>query len=224
MNGDDDVRYNVVIAHNVVIVAAVTAVNDDAAPDEIGRRLIDEAGRVLAREGVSGLSLRKVAQAAGTSTMSVYTRFGGKAQLVAAMYREGFRRLGDALAARDTTTGDDLLALRETGRAYRRAALASPALYALMFGPLMPGFAPSAEDEAAAGSTYLPLVEGVQDGVDAGVLRGDPSRIARHLWAVAHGAVSLELAGLLEADTDPDQHYDEALLFAITPFLASKST
>jgi AcrR family transcriptional regulator len=208
-------------AHNVVIVAFMTTVNTDssAAEDDLTRRLIDEAGRLLLEHGIGGLSLRKLATAAGTSTMSVYTRFGGKQQLLAAMYCQGFDRLGATLLDAARTSDDPLDVLAAIGHAYRRAALASPTLYSLMFGPPIPGFEPSPEHAAAARSTYRTLVDAVRRCVDAQLLTGDPEQIALHLWAVVHGMVSLELAGQLPPDVAaPQQAYDRALILAAGPF------
>ena len=212
--------------HNTVIVGSVTTVNADSstAPDDLTRRLVDEAGRLLLEHGIGGLSLRKLATAAGTSTMSVYTRFGGKQQLLAAMYRQGFDRLGATLTDAARTSGDPLHVLAEIGHAYRRAALASPTLYSLMFGPPIPGFEPSPENAAAARATYRPLVDAVRRCVDAQVLTGDPEQVALHLWAVVHGMVSLELAGQLPLDPSTSQQaYDRALALAAGPFLTTPS-
>lgn len=205
-------RYNNVIRHNVVIVGSVTPVNR---PD-LTARLVDEAARILVEQGPGGLSLRKLAAAAGVSTMPVYTLFGDKEGLLAAMHREGFRRLGEALAEVPVTDEPltDVIAL---GLAYRAAALASPHLYGLMFGRIAPGFTPSPEDRAAADLTYRPLIEGVERCQAAGVLTpGNAERIALHLWAVAHGMVSLELNN----QTGGDDIYLEALGYAGMPFLA----
>ena len=98
--------------------------------------------------------------------------------------------------------------------------MAGATLYGLMFGPPVEGLVPSPEDEAAAAATYLPLLDAVRRCCDAGVLTGDPDRVARHLWTVAHGAVGLELAGRLPAlGQDAEEAYDEALVTAATPFL-----
>jgi AcrR family transcriptional regulator len=205
-------RYNNVIGHNVVIVGAVTPVNR---PD-LTARLVDQAARILVEDGPGGLSLRKLAAAAGVSTMPVYTLFGDKEGLLAAMHREGFRRLGEALAA-VPVTDEPLTDLVAFGLAYRAAALASPHLYGLMFGRIAPGFTPGPEDRAAADLTYRPLVEAVERCQAAGAFTsGDPERIALHLWAVAHGMVSLELNN----QTGGDDVYLEALGYAGLPFLA----
>jgi AcrR family transcriptional regulator len=188
--------------------------------DEMTRRLLDRAGELLLQHGSDGLSLRKLAAEVGTSTMSVYTRFGGKPQLLAAMYREGFDRLGRELTEA-VPDGDPLAALSEVGHAYRRAALASPSLYGLMFGPPPPGLLVSGEDADAAAATYRPLVEAVRRCVAAGVLHGDPEGIALHLWAVVHGMVGLELAGRLPEGNLADTAYERALTYAAVPFLVT---
>lgn len=184
--------------------------------DELGRRLIDEAARIFAEQGPAGLSLRKVAAAAGTSTMTVYTRFGDKQGLLDAMHREGFRRLADQI--HEATRSDDPLV--ELGHAYRSAALASPQLYGLMFGPLPAGFEPTEDTDKAAAATYAPLVDGVRAAVERGDLAGDPEDIALHLWVVAHGMVSLELSGQLPVPAaKAAERYDQALWLAAQPFI-----
>jgi AcrR family transcriptional regulator len=201
----------------------VSEVKPDSPPDLLTQRLLDEAGRLLVEGGPAGLSLRKVAEAAGTSTMTVYTRFGNKQGLLTAMHREGFRRLGAALAGA-LEEQDPAEGLAAAGRAYRRSAVTGATLYGLMFGLPVEGFVPSPEDEAAAAATYEPLVEAVRRCCAAGVLTGDPERVARHLWTVAHGAVSLELAGRLPAlGQDLEEAYEEALVAAAAPFLTPPS-
>ena len=104
------------------------------------------------------------------------------------------------------------------------AALESPHLYGLMFGPPPAGFQPSEAEEKAAAATYAPLIEGVRTATERGVLAGDPERIALHLWVVAHGMVSLELSGQLPVPThDAARRYDEALLLAAQPFMPPES-
>lgn len=186
---------------------------------ELTQRLVDAAAQILAEQGPTGLALRKLAAAAGVSTMPVYTLFGDKQGLLTAMYREGFRRLGSALA-QSPRTDDPLADLTQLGHAYRQAALDSPHLYSLMFGRTVPGFAPDETAQAAAEAAHRPLVEAVIRCQQAGVFAdGEPDRVALHLWVVVHGMVNLELNGQLPAaGTEPDA-YGRALLFAGMPFL-----
>ncbi|MCW2855998.1 MAG: TetR family transcriptional regulator [Marmoricola sp.] len=186
--------------------------------DELALRLVDEAGRILSAEGPAALTLRRLAQTVGISTMPVYTLFGDKRGLLSAMYRDGYRRLGDALRTAGEGVDDPLLALLDIGHAYRATALANAHLYDLMFGRPDPAFEPGPEAQEVADAAYRPLVDGVRRCVDAGLMTGgEAERIAFHLWSVSHGMVSLELAGLQRSH--PAQAYDEAMVFSATPFL-----
>ncbi|MDT7549430.1 MAG: hypothetical protein QOE84_1824, partial [Actinomycetota bacterium] len=161
---------------------------------DLATRLVDEAGRVLSDEGAAALSLRRLATATGTSTMSVYTLFGDKSGLLAAMYRAGFERLGAAMSVAVEGVDDPLTALAELGLAYRRAALANPHLYDLMFGRPVAAFEPDPADREVADAAYRPLVEAVRRCIESGALvAADAERTASYLWAVTHGMVSLEL-------------------------------
>lgn len=191
-------------------------------PDELAGRLVDAAATLLASGGPAALSLRRVATAAGTSTMAVYTRFGDKAGLLAAMHRLGFARLGSALraaaAASQAGGGSALDALGATGEAYRDAALAGPHLYQLLFGPPVEGLEPDEGGLAAADAAYAALVDAVAACVAENSVAGDPAEVAGHLWAVSHGMVSLELGGHLPAGPDPALRYREALVLAVAPW------
>jgi AcrR family transcriptional regulator len=197
-------------------VTPVKAHNEDLAS-----RLVDEAGRLLSAEGAAALTLRRLASRSGTSTMAVYTLFGDKQGLLAAMYREGYTRLGDALRAAVRDRDDPLVALADLGLAYRRAALANPHLYDLMFGRPVPTFEPDPDAKVIADASYRPLVEAVQRCLGAGALvGGDAERIAHYLWSVTHGAVSLELAGHLPGTADErDATYRDCLVLSSVPFL-----
>ena len=199
-----------------MVVPAVKAHTADLA-----ERLVDEAGRILSTDGAAALSLRRLATATGTSTMAVYTLFGDKQGLLRAMYRAGFERLGATMREAVEGVDDPLTALSDLGYAYRRAALANPHLYDLMFGRPVASFEPDAADKEVADATFRPLVEGVQRCVDAGQLRAnDAERTAFYLWAVTHGMVSLELAGQLPGDADErDATYTDALILSSAPFL-----
>ena len=63
--------------------------------DEQGQRILEAASELLSEEGASALSVRRIATAAGCSTMGLYSRFGGKDGVVDELYVEGFERLID---------------------------------------------------------------------------------------------------------------------------------
>lgn len=64
--------------------------------------LLHAGVRLLDDHGPDALQTRKVAAAAGTSTMAVYTHFGGMRGLIAAIAEEGLRQFDVALTVPQT--------------------------------------------------------------------------------------------------------------------------
>jgi AcrR family transcriptional regulator len=204
-------------------VLAVQPVNPSRPPPVAASTLVDVAARLLVEEGPDKLSLRRLAAEAGTSTMAVYTRFGDKGRLLAAMHHEGFRRLGVALHDVPRTP-DPVADLYAMGLAYRQAALASRHLYSLMFGRPLAELSEDEQAQAVARAAYEPLIEGVRRCQEAGAMTPeDTERVALHLWATAHGMVSLELNDQLPPATEPPARlYEQALTYAALPFLRTR--
>ena len=93
---------------------------------------------MLSEDGVSGFTTRRVAERAQTSVPAVYELFTDKAGLVRAVYFEGFRRLGRALAAVPETTAP-LVDLERLIPVFRRFCLDYPAAGAGDVLPAVPG-------------------------------------------------------------------------------------
>ncbi|NIH82528.1 TetR/AcrR family transcriptional regulator [Amycolatopsis viridis] len=174
-------------------------------------KLLDRAGELLSRDGPAALSLRRLAADAGTSTTAVYSLFGGKPELVNAVYLEGFRRFGARLRGVERT-GDPVEDFVRLGLAYRTSALADPHLYSIMFTKAVPGFEPAAEATQVARDSLAPLVDTVRAAITAGAFKPvAPEVIAVSAWGIVHGLVSLELAGNLPPDFDVAASYEAAL-------------
>lgn len=173
----------------------------DPSGDPGGRERFIAAGlRVLHERGAAELTLRRVAELAGSSTMGIYSCFGGRAGMLEAMYRRGFELLEDAITApparsAEPAGSDPHRAIIAIATAYRRFALGNPALYALMFERPLPGFDPSPQLRSwALNLTFTPLVEQVAGAQAGGLLAGDdPIRPSYLLWTTVHGITSIEL-------------------------------
>ena len=172
---------------------------------DVRRRLIEEAARILGEEGPSALSARRLAAGTGTSTMAVYTHFGGMGALVDEVATEGFRRL---IAHVDEVgvTDDKLDDLRRMAGAYRDNALENRHLYGVMFGAIsLGGFGGEGPDQEVSHAAFGQLVDGVARAMQAGVLReDDPAAVAAQFWSALHGYVMLELAGMDQVVADPE--------------------
>ncbi|QLL08307.1 TetR/AcrR family transcriptional regulator [Mycobacterium vicinigordonae] len=176
--------------------------------------LLHAAVGLLNDHGPDALQTRKVASAAGTSTMAVYTHFGGMRELIAAVAQEGLRQFDAALTL--PGTDDPVADLLAVGGAYRRYAIEKPHMYRLMFGST------SAHGIRAPAGNILTLtlaeieqhepsfahvVRAVHRSMHAGRITKCPVdddaavvATAAQFWALIHGFVMLELAGFYGDD------------------------
>lgn len=154
--------------------------------------LLEGAAALIATEGSGGLTLRRLTEAVGTSTMSVYTHFGGMQNLRQEIRREGFTRLRDHLDA-VAPSADPLADLARLGWAYYDNAVENPHLYRVMF---MDHHEPA--DDVVGLDTFDHLVTVVARCIEAGrFAAGEPFDVALQLWTAVHGLVTLELSGLI---------------------------
>ncbi len=173
---------------------ATDATSATTPPDDLRERLVTAGLRVLGRSGPAELTVRRIAEVAGTSTMGVYTKFESRAGILEAIYRRGFQLLRAALAAVPEDP-DPLRRILDLSLAYRRFALANMPLYAFMFERPVPDFDPGpALRREALETTFSLLVEAVREAAARGALPdGDPLPTSYLLWCALHGMVSIEL-------------------------------
>lgn len=171
--------------------------------------LLRAAVEILDKDGPDALQTRKIAGAAGTSTMAVYTHFGGMPALIAAVAEEGLCQFDAALTM--APTSDPVADLMAAGMAYRRFAIERPHMYRLMFGSTSAhGINAPAHDvvtlSVAEISDHYPSFAHVVHGVHRCMVAGritvgsasDDATVvatAAQFWASLHGFVMLELAG-----------------------------
>ncbi|MDD9378161.1 TetR/AcrR family transcriptional regulator [Streptomyces sp. ZAF1911] len=154
-------------------------------------RLLDRAAQMLRTR--QPVTLRTLVSGTGTSTMAVYTYFGGMDGLWKALRQEGFTRLAARLAA-VKTTADPVRDLAALGAAYLANAMENPDLYRVMFDA---GF--DLEDTTAADDTLHRLVHAVERAKAKDRFRDevDPLELATQSWLIGHGLASLVATGPL---------------------------
>ena len=172
---------------------------------DVERELLAAAEAVLVREGPGGLTVRAVATEAGIAPMGVYNRLGGKDGLIDALLIRGFDRLR---AACDATARPDATArFFDAGRRYRDFALANPHFYAIMFEDAIPHMFDNPEVAEHAEAAFSALVRVVELTAAADAIAApDPVEVAQQIWSTVHGAVALELKGLIQT-ADPAVTY-----------------
>jgi AcrR family transcriptional regulator len=180
-----------------------------ATVSDVREQLVEAGIRILEREGLPALSARKLAAETGTSTMAVYTHFGGMTGLIDAIAREAFTRFTQALT--DVPATDDPVAdYLVMGVHYREFALANPQRYQMMFGTSEESLNRFHTDLTVTGNasgnaefavSFGALLDVVRRMIAAGRIRDDtPTDIAGRLWSLIHGGVLLEIAGFFGHD------------------------
>ncbi len=194
--------------------------------EDLRTRLLAAAEKLVRKHGPDGLSLRELARACGSSTMAIYTLFGGKPGLMEALYVLGFARL-HAYALSAEAREAPLRWLVRQMLAYRRFALDHTGLYRLMFGGEK-RFTPTGRNSrfaslAAPVEDAYPAFAALVDAVGACMIHHhasapDPAQVqdlAFLVWGQMHGLVGLEIAGYADP-ADALGRYQSAVRFICT--------
>ena len=186
-------------------------------------RILAAAKIVLARQGVSGLSMRKVAQRARVSPMALYNHFLDKNALLNALMEDG-------LAAWETTVRairarDPLEWLKQLMEAFLDFALTEPHRFDAAF------FLPASEarrypDDFVGGRS--PVIAMAMVRIDQakadGRLGAKPALdVALSLAALAQGLVSMHRAGRFSSDKQFTVLYRTAVEHCIESFAGGRA-
>jgi AcrR family transcriptional regulator len=174
--------------------------------------LIEAAAKLIAEEGPAGLSTRRLAAEADTSTMAVYTYFGSMSELVREIVHDGFARL-ERLFSLVEPTDDPVADMVLLGRAYRHNAVTNRHVFGVMFGESsLGGFALTEEDRQYGRFTLTRVTDCAMRCIEAGRFRhDDPGLVAHQMWLGVHGTVCLELGAYLIAPYDADRCFESQI-------------
>ncbi|HXA38042.1 MAG TPA: TetR/AcrR family transcriptional regulator [Phenylobacterium sp.] len=160
-------------------------------------RLCAAAERLFAERGPDAVTMRQLAAELGVSPMTPYRYFEDKEDILAAVRANGLSRFAEALeTARATAQGARAIG-SAVGEAYVDFALSNPHAYKLMFDVNQPHVEKYPELVAAGQRAQKTMTGFVEDALKEGLMAGDPQQIGLMFWAAIHGAVILELAGML---------------------------
>jgi AcrR family transcriptional regulator len=202
-------------------MAEATAAEKAAVPTA-REKLLASARKVLARDGIEGLTLRAIAREAGVSHGAPLRHFPSLARLLSALAAEGFEQLvasvTAALASAEPSAEPSAARSAEpsvgpkdadprgqvalAGRGYLRFALAEPGVFSVMFRPDLCDIGDPLYQEASAAS-FTQLMEVAAAAQAAGWQEHMPTaRLAAVLWSNVHGLAELWLHGALQAVVD----------------------
>lgn len=183
------------------------------------RTLVDAAAHLVAESGPGALTARKVAAAAGTSTMSVYTHFGSMEQLVLTVVDEGFAML-ERRFLEVTPTDDPIRDVAAQTAAYLAHAAEYAALYAVMFGTAPLGrfqLPPPTRDQRGRAATLDRVGANLGRAVAAGRLgQARDADLAFRWWSVVHGYAMLVAAGFVLDDRGRERVLEPLLVAFFT--------
>jgi AcrR family transcriptional regulator len=159
--------------------------------------LLEAAENLIKEGGVSALSLRKLAQDTGVTTMATYHHFANKEALLVQIAIKGFDQLAAMMTANlsdEASTKENLKALM---RGYFKFALENASVYHLMFGQDIQGkpFIPEFKD-ASRRSFYI-MASALKKHLQADGHEVDEDAVGISFWGTLHGLVCLVSDGTL---------------------------
>lgn len=166
--------------------------------NDVGAALLSAARQIFESEGLPALTVRRVADEAGYTTMQVYSRYNGKDGLLQALFDEGFEALTKAQAAVPQTL-PPVERVRLLCREYLRIAAEKPHHYALMLGAHSGGFKPPQESRNRALATLSNLIEAVANALpDTPDLHQRAVAVSHQILAFCHGWAMLSATQLVD--------------------------
>jgi len=183
---------------------------------DLRRALLDEAVRIIAREGVGDLTLREVGSRLGVSRTALYRHFSDKSALLAAVARQGFQRFAADLRQAWSEGPGTRQGFERMGVAYVRFALTNPSHYRVMFGDFRSLCAKDPELETDAAASFQVLVQALISLQESGDITPDePVRLAHYVWAIVHGIAMLAIDGQLGPDPSASAQVSALMDFAL---------
>ena len=164
---------------------------------DLKNALIQAGVEILAKDGVSGLSLRKVASKAGVSHAAPYAHFADKQALIAAISTEGFRKLYERISAvREQYKAEPSRQLVETAWEYVQFALDDRDRFKVMFSAVLEKEHDYPDFVAETHRNFQQVKLIIEANQSVGVLRNEPSDlVALSAWGMIHGFIMLLLEG-----------------------------
>lgn len=168
--------------------------------------IVDVAVRLMAENGVAGLSLGEVARQLGVRTPSLYGYFPSKNALYDAVFARGARGVlavvSEERGRSNASTAEEALLL--SGRAMAGWCLANPVYAQLLFWRPVPDFTPSPEAYAPAVALVDKSREWFTELRDRGLIRPDVDveAVLRDWIVIVSGVISQQLSNAPDEDLD----------------------
>lgn len=171
---------------------------------DLRRAILDEARRLLVKDGYNNLSMRRIASRIGYSATAIYLHFESKDALVHTLIDEGMEALYGRLADAQETSDSPSEKLEAVCHAYVQFGLDNPEYYEIMhlLRPERMERYPAEKYRRARRS--LELLQQILDrGARVGQFVVESAAVsAAAIWAMLHGVVSLVISRRVDVRID----------------------
>ena len=159
-------------------------------------RIVSKAKQLIERDGLDGLSMRRVAAAAGITAMAIYRHYADRTAVLNAVADEGFAELSARLQ-KLRLRGDLESRLLQVADVFLDHALENPKLFELMFFRPREGSRQFPGDfRARLSPTATVAADLIAAAMEQGVLRQDDVwEIVFETGAMSQGLINLYLGG-----------------------------
>jgi AcrR family transcriptional regulator len=181
----------------------------DTETEAFRARICEAAAKLFVEEGPAAVTMRRLATELGCGTMTPYRYYASKDDIITAIRTRGLHSLSEALENALNTPGDGRTRSRNVRDAYIDFARRNTATYRLMFEYPQINRDDPAYREAHA-RMWRCIAADTQVMIDEGMIEAEAPILGHQIWAALHGAVMLEIAGLLP------EGFDAATLHART--------
>jgi AcrR family transcriptional regulator len=161
-------------------------------------RILEAARKILLSEGLSGLSMRALAEQIDYSPSALYKYFENKEEMLQAIRKEGWQRMTALTQSKVSETMSPPEKLLVSGKAYLDFAETYPEHYLLMFdSPDIQNISVSEIDTNPRFSTAVNILE---EGVASGDFKLPPGftpvLLGLQMWISLHGISMLRLTAM----------------------------
>ena len=189
--------------------------------DATREALLAAAENLVERGGIGALSVRAVADEIGTATRAVYSTFGSKEGLLAALAKRSFDMLHDAIEELPHTKDPARDLVQAALTVFRPMAIEHPSLFRIAFLRAAPDVDMGPEVGVTANAGYELLTGRVQRLADADLLGGrDVQAATREFNAMCFGMAVTELMNPGHLLPDPERAWRAAFETLVSGFRA----
>jgi len=191
--------------------------------ERTARALLEAAEALVQNGGADAVSVRRVADAVGTSTRAVYSLFGSKEALLAALGSRAWELVAEGLEQLPITNDPAQDLVKFGAVVFREFAINHPSLFRIAVQRTV---GPRELDEAFR-PTRLQALHGLRARVErlaqAGLINGRSVRDAiRQFHALCEGLAALELRGVISPQ-EGARVWQDALSALVTGFASPPS-